>query len=148
MRLSPDTVWYLFVVLLNGGMKMSIYLGIILEDTIIMVLDLGIMSHVVDPDIRVFSHTHMVGSGVTDYGTIGVMPMNRIPSSSDVTDYGFRSRFSHSEESASPGYYRVFLEDPQVDIELTSTERVGVHKYKYAPNSKKVVLFDIRYKPV
>jgi putative alpha-1,2-mannosidase len=102
----------------------------------------------------------MVGSGVTDFGNIGVMPVSSTPTSSMVTDYGFRSIFSHDNEESTPGYYRVFLEDPAIMVELTrfihilhqidifSTLRVGVHRYTYTQHKNgsedMFILFPIR----
>ncbi len=49
---------------------------------------------------------------------------------------GYRSAFSHDSEEANPGYYKVFLEDHQIKVELTATERSGFHRYTY-PASKR-----------
>ena len=60
-----------------------------------------------DTHIRCFSHTHMVGSGVWDYGNIGVMAVR--PSRGErltletVRNYGYRSRFTHLTETVEPG---------------------------------------------
>jgi len=69
------------------------------------------------------------------------MPLNRYPTALDVMYYGFRSTFSHLNESASPGYYRVYLRDSRVMVELTATEHVGYHRYTFDPQSPKVILF-------
>jgi putative alpha-1,2-mannosidase len=61
----------------------------------------------------------MVGSGALDYGNVGIMATNTEPTSYLVTDYNFRSSFSHDDEEAKPGYYRVLLYDPNVMVELT-----------------------------
>jgi putative alpha-1,2-mannosidase len=71
------------------------------------------------------------------------MPFNRFPDSYDVTSYGFRSYFSHDKETASPGYYSVFLSDSNIMAELTATQNVGVHRYSYS-NTERYILFDIR----
>ncbi|KAH3743396.1 alpha1,2-mannosidase subfamily protein [Pelomyxa schiedti] len=100
-----------------------------------------------DNYIRIFSHTHLVGAGLPDYGSIGVMPMNRLPTSDDLTRFGFRSNFSHSSETIEPGYYSVTLEDPNIKVELTATDYVGLHRYSYLGDSttERVVLFDTTY---
>jgi predicted alpha-1,2-mannosidase len=99
-----------------------------------------------DPQIRLFSHTHMVGSGVLDYGTIGVMPIAHYPATADIRDDNFRSYYTHDEERAEPGYYKVHLKDNFVTVELTATEHVAAHRYTYMPGfTDKVVLFDISY---
>ncbi|TWT77408.1 Glycosyl hydrolase family 92 [Posidoniimonas polymericola] len=53
------------------------------------------------------------------------------------------SRFRHEEESASPGYYRVRLDDYGVDAELTSTLRCGLHRYRYPAGQEAKIVFDI-----
>ena len=91
----------------------------------------------------------MVGSGALDLGNIGeffkglilkfqffsfligVMPTNRKPTSKDLVDYGFKSIFSHQEESSSPGYYSVLLLDSNVKAEMTATQLCAFHKYSW-----------------
>lgn len=55
----------------------------------------------------------------------------------------FGSKFSHQKEHASPGYYQVYLDDYKVNVELTSTLRCGYHRYQYAQNKDRKVLFDL-----
>lgn len=95
--------------------------------------------------IRAFSHTHMVGAGVADLGNIGVMPTSAALSNKLVTNYGFRSRFSHDHESASPGYYSVLLLDPGVLVELTATLQGAVHRYSFPASGERNVLFYISH---
>lgn len=57
-----------------------------------------------DDEIRCFSHTHMMGAGVVDYGNVGVMPTSEL-NSKMVTNNGYRSKFNHKNETASPGRY-------------------------------------------
>eukprot|EP01130_Rhizamoeba_saxonica_P016699 TRINITY_DN776_c0_g2_i2.p1 TRINITY_DN776_c0_g2~~TRINITY_DN776_c0_g2_i2.p1 ORF type:complete len:695 (+),score=149.93 TRINITY_DN776_c0_g2_i2:261-2345(+) len=99
----------------------------------------------IDGYIRLFSHTHMVGAGINDYGTIGVTSITHKPTSSDILDYGYQSSFSHSSEVAYPGYYSVVLRDYNIKVELTATEHVGVHRYTYNGNIEKYILFDISH---
>lgn len=66
-----------------------------------------------DSHINTFSHLHMVGPGVVDYGWLGIMPISighrydviKTVSKYAKKKYGFRSRFSHDKEKAAPGYY-------------------------------------------
>ena len=62
-----------------------------------------------------FSHTHLSGTGVGDYGDILFMPttgeLKTEPGTKADPDAGYRSRFSHKKESATAGYYSVFLDD-------------------------------------
>mgnify|MGYP006197215255 CR=1 FL=1 len=53
------------------------------------------------------------------------------------------SRFSHDRESALPGYYQVYLDDFDIDVELTATLRAGFHKYKYTGKSDRKVAFNL-----
>lgn len=55
----------------------------------------------------------------------------------------FGSRFSHKKESASPGYYQVYLEDYKINVSLTSTLRSGYHKYEFKNNKGRQILFDL-----
>jgi predicted alpha-1,2-mannosidase len=55
----------------------------------------------------------------------------------------FGSKFSHQKESASPGYYQVFLDDYKVNVSLTSTLRAGFHRYEYQNAKDRQILFDL-----
>ncbi|MBV4358662.1 GH92 family glycosyl hydrolase [Pinibacter aurantiacus] len=55
----------------------------------------------------------------------------------------FGSRFTHKQESASPGFYQVYLQDYNVNVSLTSTPRCGFHKYEYKSNVDRQILFDL-----
>ena len=71
--------------------------------------------HISDSVIYGFSHTHLSGTGVSDYGDILLMPTIGPPKlergSAEDPEQGYCSRFRHETEEASPGYYKVFLED-------------------------------------
>ncbi len=88
-----------------------------------------------DPTIVGFSHTHMSGTGHSDLGDILIMPsvgpLKLNPGTADNPDSGYRSRFSHDSEKASPGYYEVTLDDYGIKAALTATERVGLHRYTF-----------------
>jgi predicted alpha-1,2-mannosidase len=89
--------------------------------------------HYSDSVVHGFSHTHLSGTGVADLCDVLLMPR-----SSRYPTFGpelFRSRFSHANEQASAGYYRVVLDDAHVTAELTATARVGVHRYTFLPDS-------------
>ncbi len=75
------------------------------------------------------------------------MPINQYPTSDLVTDNGYRSSFSHnSENDTSPGFYTVFLDDPQILVELTATTHVGLHRYTWTQDSAmQYILFDISH---
>jgi len=81
--------------------------------------------HYSDSYIYGFTHTHLSGTGVSDYGDILLMPMSGKPLS-DNKKYG--SVFSHANEKASAGFYSVKLDDDNILAELTATTRVGLHR--------------------
>ncbi|MCK5345060.1 MAG: glycoside hydrolase family 92 protein, partial [Candidatus Heimdallarchaeota archaeon] len=89
-----------------------------------------------DNSIIGFSHTHWSGVGMVNGGEILLMPtvgddIQIFPGSKENPDEGYRSRFGHADETASPGYYSVLLKDYNVKAELTSTQRAGFHRYTF-----------------
>jgi putative alpha-1,2-mannosidase len=82
-----------------------------------------------------FSHLHLSGTGIGDYGDILFMPytgdVSLDPGTEDQIDSGYRSRFSRESERASPGYYAVNLTDYNIGVELTATKRTGMHQYTF-----------------
>ena len=100
-----------------------------------------------DNSIIGFSHTHWSGVGMVNGGEILLMPTvgdknHVLPGSKENPNEGYRSRFSHADETASPGYYSVLLKDYNVKVELTSTQRAGFHRYTFpkAENSARIVI--------
>ncbi|HWL86947.1 MAG TPA: GH92 family glycosyl hydrolase [Polyangiaceae bacterium] len=100
-----------------------------------------------DKTILGFSHTHFSGTGHSDLGDVLLMPtvglLQLEPGTPDDPDSGYRSRFSHDKESASPGYYSVMLEDSQIKVELTATNRVGMQRYTFPQSDHAHVLLDL-----
>lgn len=89
--------------------------------------------HYDDEYIYGFSHTHLSGTGVSDYGDILLMPTTSINFNNGANGKtGYRDHFSHDNEIAIPGYYKVHLDSTNIDVELTVAERSGVHKYAFA----------------
>ena len=103
--------------------------------------------HYDDQTITGFSHTHFSGTGHSDLGDLLIMPMtgeaHTTVGTSDKPDSGYRSRFSHDRETASPGYYSVDLLDYNIKAELTASTRVGMHKYTFSQNDNAHVLLDL-----
>lgn len=102
-----------------------------------------------DPTIQGFSQTHFSGAGHSDLGDFLLMPVSGDQVALDPGDpkqpgSGYRSRFSHATERASPGYYAVTLSDPGVRAEMTAGTRVGVHRYTFAANTAAHLLLDLR----
>lgn len=81
-----------------------------------------------------FSHTRLSGTGASDLIDILIMP-----TSSGRTS----SAFSHEEEKASPGYYQVMLKDENINAELTTTPRTGIHRYQYPTDKDAEILLDL-----
>jgi predicted alpha-1,2-mannosidase len=94
--------------------------------------------HYSDSSIVGFSHTHLSGTGAGCLGDILLMPtVGEVKFNPDH----YKSAFSHDREHATPGDYRVFLDDPKVAVELTATARCGFHKYTFpAAESANIVL--------
>ncbi len=100
-----------------------------------------------DPTIEGFSHTHFSGAGHSDLGDILVMPVSGETVAMDpgtVAAPGYRSRFSHASEQATPGYYAVTLDGPRVRAELTAGTRVGVHRYAFPAGTSAHLVVDLR----
>ena len=101
-----------------------------------------------DPTIQGFSHTHFSGAGHSDLGDVLVMPVSgeaqMDPGDAAVPGSGYRSRFSHSDEVAHPGYYAVTLSDAKVRAEMTAGTRVGVHRYTFARGADAHLVLDLR----
>lgn len=94
-------------------------------------------------NIAGFSHIHSwVMGGLLMMPTNG--PLKVKPGTEKNPDAGYRSRFSHSKEQASPGYYSVVLDDYDIKAELTSTTRAGVQRYTFPGSENSQVLIDLK----
>ncbi len=80
--------------------------------------------------IRGITHMHLPGTGATDLANINLMPVVGM-TDARIKDSGYRSVFSHENESASPGYYSVHLDRFDVEVELTSAMNSGFHRYTF-----------------
>lgn len=104
--------------------------------------------HASDNAILGFSHTHLSGTGIGDYGDILFMPtageqqLNQ--GTAEDPDAGYCSRKVKNSEAASPGYYTVVLEDG-VKAELTATARVGMHQYTFPAGKKAGLIIDVSH---
>ncbi len=99
--------------------------------------------HNSDSVIYGFSHTHLSGTGCSDYGDILVMPVN---GPAVLDNYGFRSKFRKTTEKARPGYYEVELDAPGVKASLTSTLRTGMHRYEYKNPGQAGLVLDLKHR--
>ncbi|EGQ8003405.1 glycoside hydrolase family 92 protein [Vibrio parahaemolyticus] len=93
---------------------------------------------VVNTDVPLygFSHTHLSGTGATDLGDILVLPYT------DMANTQLNS-FDKANEEASAGYYKTKLNQGQIEVELSATKRVGLHKYTFADGADRNVKFDL-----
>lgn len=93
---------------------------------------------VVNTDVPLygFSHTHLSGTGATDLGDILVLPY------ADMANTQLNS-FDKANEEASAGYYKTKLNQGQIEVELSATKRVGLHKYTFAEGADRNVKFDL-----
>lgn len=99
-----------------------------------------------DDTIRVFSHLHTQGAGELDLGIVAVLPFPRVPRAADVINYGYKSRFAHANESATPGLYSVLLQTHNVQAQLTAGTMVGAHRYAWLDrDAQRVILFPISH---
>ena len=103
--------------------------------------------HYSDDEIYGFSHTHLSGTGVSDYGDILLMPTNKqvFNNGADGKD-GYKSKFSHENEVAEPGFYKVHLDDTNIDVELTVSKRSGIHKYSFPSKENQFVILDLLHR--
>ena len=99
--------------------------------------------HYSDGTIYGFSHTHLNGTGCSDYGDIMLMPTMGEPSL-DLKDYS--SAFKHASEKASAGYYSVVLDDDAIKAEFTTTARVGLHQYTFTKKGQGNIIIDLNHR--
>ncbi|MFN1835667.1 GH92 family glycosyl hydrolase [Balneola sp. MJW-20] len=102
-----------------------------------------------DPTIVGFSHTHFSGTGHSDLGDFLIMPttgeLQLHAGSEEDPSTGYRSAYSHDNEIAEPGYYSVLLEDHGIEAELTSTNRVGIHRYTFPEEADGHIILDLEH---
>lgn len=99
--------------------------------------------HYSDNVIYGFSHTHLNGVGVSDYGDIMLMPTMGEPSFDNKT---YSSTFSHKNEKASAGYYSVKLDKHNIDVRLTASTRVGFHEYTFNEKGQANIILDLNHR--
>ncbi|MEP2937456.1 MAG: GH92 family glycosyl hydrolase [Gilvibacter sp.] len=103
--------------------------------------------HYSDSYIYGFSHTHLSGTGVSDYGDILLMPTNKVVFNNGANGKpGYRAHFSHDNETATPGYYSVLLDSTNIKVELTVTERAGMHRYQFPEGKEQVIMLDLEHR--
>ncbi|TJZ50881.1 glycoside hydrolase family 92 protein [Sphingobacterium olei] len=100
-----------------------------------------------DPTIVGFSHTHFSGTGHSDLGDILVMPtqgkLQLNPGTADRPLEGYRSLYRHDTEVAKPNFYQVVLDDHNIKAELTTSTRVGLHRYTFPKSAESHIIVDL-----
>jgi predicted alpha-1,2-mannosidase len=99
--------------------------------------------HYSDNLIYGFSHTHLNGTGVSDYGDIMLMPTMGEPS---LDNKRYSSTFSHANEKASAGFYAVKLDKHNIDVRLTTSTRVGFHEYTFNKDGQANIILDLNHR--
>ncbi len=99
--------------------------------------------HYSDNVIYGFSHTHLNGTGCSDYGDIMLMPTMGEPSFDNNI---YSSTFSHQNEKASAGFYSVKLDKHNIDVRLTTSTRVGFHEYTFTKNGQANIILDLNHR--
>lgn len=98
-----------------------------------------------DEFIQGFSHLHLHGTGATDYGILGIMPLDSFDASA-TTRKGYESHFEKSSEVAAPGYYAVTLDRGNIRAEMTATRHAAHHRYAYPAGAKEGhIVFDLAH---
>jgi predicted alpha-1,2-mannosidase len=116
--------------------------------------------HYGDSTIMGFSHTHLSGTGISDLADILLMPYcGKIELQAGKKDgqtvqskgfleertssEGYRSKFSHADEKAEPGYYSVLLKKHGIKAELTAAAHTGFHRYTFPQSDSAHVIVDL-----
>ena len=96
-----------------------------------------------DTTVYGFSHTHLSGTGIADYCDVLFMPTTGEPKFKN-TDY--MSGFKKKNEIATPGYYRTLLDKYNINVELTASTRVGVHRYSFPSTKEANIIIDLLHR--
>jgi predicted alpha-1,2-mannosidase len=101
-----------------------------------------------DSVITGFPQLHLSGTGIGDLGDVLIMPyMGDVKLQKGIETKrfsGYSSKFSHKSESVKPGYYKVKLDDYNIQVELTASERVAFHKYTFPQGEKARIIIDLK----
>ena len=99
--------------------------------------------HYSDSVLYGFSHTHLSGTGVSDYGDILLLPITQFLG---FTSHLHNATFSHQTETAAPGFYEVFLSASNITAALTASTHVGWHQYTYPAGAQRMVFLDLAHR--
>lgn len=104
--------------------------------------------HYSDSLLYGFSHTHLSGTGVSDYGDVLLMPTVGVVTLNNGVDgeRGYRSAFSHYRESAKPGVYDVHLTSYDIDVSVTAKRRTTYHQYTFPKTADANIIIDLLHR--
>ncbi len=104
--------------------------------------------HYTDSVVYGFSHTHLSGTGIPDFGDVLLMPYTgeTLYNNGYDGEPGYGSSFLKSTEKAQPGYYAVNLEDDDIAVQLTTGKRVGFHQYDFNGAKDRQVIIDLAHR--
>ncbi|MFY8126871.1 MAG: GH92 family glycosyl hydrolase, partial [Chitinophagaceae bacterium] len=103
--------------------------------------------HYSDSIIHGFSHTHLSGTGCSDYGDIAFMPwFSKKDEFEKLKTWDVHSKFSHKNEKASAGFYSVVLDDIPVKVELTATTRTGFQRYTFNDDGFGYIVLNLKHR--
>ncbi|RUT79094.1 GH92 family glycosyl hydrolase [Ancylomarina longa] len=104
--------------------------------------------HYSDSIVKGFTHLHLSGTGCSDLGELLLMPtigdLKINPGSQDDPTIGYASYYQHKSEKVEPGYYKVHLDTYDIDVELTTSERVALHRYTFPKSEKARIIVDLK----
>ncbi len=101
--------------------------------------------HYSDDSLRGFSHTHLSGTGCIDLGDVLFHPTTK---ALNLVAEGYifnKTPFSHNDEVASPGYYKVKLKETGITVELTATQHTGIHQYSFPKSENSKIIIDLAH---
>ncbi|MFK5973448.1 MAG: GH92 family glycosyl hydrolase [Flavobacteriaceae bacterium] len=105
--------------------------------------------HSTDSIISGFGQLHLSGTGIDDLSDVLLMPtsteVNLSLFGTERSTLPYTSKFSHDKEEASPGYYKVYLKDPKIEVELTANEYVAFHRYNFKEKTSPSFIVDLGY---
>ncbi|MDA0728433.1 MAG: GH92 family glycosyl hydrolase [Bacteroidetes bacterium] len=101
--------------------------------------------HYTDSVVYGFSHTHLQGTGVSDYGDILVMPCTKFGPGDTWRDM-YQSRLNKATEKAHAGWYSCDLVDQNIHVELTTTPRMGIHRYSLREQDTLTLMVDLDHR--
>ena len=106
--------------------------------------------HYSDSIVAGFSHLHLSGTGIGDLADISFLPVtSEVTLQKDEKNLAFVTRYagkySHSQETAKPGYYAVTLKNNGVKAEFTVTERAGLHRYSFPEGGENNLIINLGF---